>query len=268
MLRARILTAVVAGLMLLAVLFALPALFARVIIAGLLLIGAWEWSGFFGSGNGSRYAFVALVAAMIVPAFVWLQDIGDFEAIFQIALVWWVLAFIWIFFYPTPIAKPVAWLCGVLVIVPAFIALDWLYQLGVWNLLFMLAIVWVADIGAYFAGKAFGRVKLAVSISPGKTWEGVIGGLIAVTLLIGAESAMLGFPMLEVLPLGLAVAVISVVGDLTVSMFKRSVGVKDSGTLFPGHGGLLDRADGIMAAAPVFALGMIWLNPGMLGIGS
>ena len=268
MLKTRILTAVVAGLILLAVLFVLPELLARAIIACLLLIGAWEWSGFFGAGNGSRYAFVALVAAMIVPAFMWLQEIGDFEAIFQIALVWWVLAFVWTFFYPTSIAKPVAWLCGLLVIVPAFIALDWLFRLGVWNLLFMLAIVWIADIGAYFAGKAFGRVKLAVAISPGKTWEGVIGGLAAVTLLIGIESALLDFPMLEVLPLGLAVAVISVIGDLTVSMFKRSAGVKDSGMLFPGHGGLLDRADGIMAAAPVFALGMIWLNPGMLGIGT
>lgn len=263
MLKTRILTAVVAGLILLAVLFALPELLARAVIAGLMLMGAWEWSGFFGSENSSRYAFVALVAAMILPAFIWLREVGDLAAVFQIALVWWVLAFIWTFFFPTPIARTVAWLGGLLVIVPAFIALDWLFQLGVWTLLFMLAIVWVADIGAYFAGKAFGRVKLAEAISPGKTWEGVIGGLLAVTLLISIESALLGFPMLDVLPLGLAVAVISVVGDLTVSMFKRNAGLKDSGNLFPGHGGVLDRVDSVTAAVPLFALEVTWI--GLLG---
>ena len=266
MLKTRILTAVVAGLILLAVLFVLPTLFTRVLIACLMLVGAWEWSGFADAKSSHRYVFVTLVAAMILPAFIWLQGTDDLKSIFQIALVWWVLAFVWIFFFPTPIAKAIVWLCGLLVIVPAFIALDWLYQVGVPTLLFMLAIVWVADIGAYFAGKAFGRVKLAAAISPGKTWEGVIGGLLGVTLLTGIESALLDFPMLEILPLAYSVAVISVVGDLTVSMFKRNAGVKDSGTLFPGHGGLLDRADGILAAAPVFALGMIWLSPGMLGI--
>jgi phosphatidate cytidylyltransferase len=266
MLKQRIITAVVAALVLLAVLFAIPTYLARGIIATLLIIGAWEWSGFLRAATSGRYLFVALVAAMIGSVLLGLGQVSSTGSVFQLALAWWVLAFVWIFFFPTPIAKPIAWLCGVLVIVPAFVALDWLYRISPWTLVFMLLIVWVADIGAYFAGKAFGRVKLAVRISPGKTWEGAIGGLAAVTLLVALESVWLDFPMSSVLPLALAVAVISVVGDLTVSMFKRTAGVKDSGALFPGHGGLLDRADGIMAAAPVFSLGLIWLDPSILGL--
>ena len=266
MLKQRIITAVIAALVLLAILFAIPSQITRGVIATLFIIGAWEWSGFLNAGESGRYAFVALIATMIVSVLLGLGQVDNPEPVFQLALVWWVLAFIWTFFFPTPIAKPVAWLCGILVIVPAFVAIDWLYQISPWTLLFMLLIVWVANICAYFAGKTFGRIKLAVNISPGKTWEGAIGGLAAVALVVALESVWLDFPMTSVLPLALAVSVISVVGDLTVSMFKRSTGVKDSGTLFPGHGGFLDRADGIMAAAPVFSLGMVWLGPSILGL--
>lgn len=266
MLKQRIVTAVIAALVLLAILFVIPSQIARGVIAILFIIGAWEWSGFLRAEMSGRYLFVALIATMIVSVLLGLGQVSNPEPVFQLALVWWVLAFIWTFFFPTPIAKPIAWLCGILVIVPAFVAIDWLYQISPWTLLFMLLIVWVADIGAYFAGKTFGRVKLAVNISPGKTWEGAIGGLAAVTLVVALEGVWLDFPMSSVLPMAIAVSVISVVGDLTVSIFKRTAGVKDSGSLFPGHGGFLDRADGIMAAAPVFSLGLIWLGPSILGI--
>ncbi len=109
-------------------------------------------------------------------------------------------------------------------------------------------------------GKQFGRVKLAPSISPGKTWEGVFGGLLVVTLLAAATALWTGNDLAVLLPFCLAVAVLSIVGDLTVSMFKRTAGVKDSGTLFPGHGGVLDRVDSVAAAAPLFALGLGWLG--------
>jgi phosphatidate cytidylyltransferase len=120
----------------------------------------------------------------------------------------------------------------------------------------MLLIVWIADIGAYFVGKGFGRVKLAPAISPGKTWEGVLGGLTAVVLLAAIGSPTLGIGIAVLVPFCLAVSMLSVVGDLTVSMFKRAAGVKDSGSIFPGHGGLLDRMDSVTAAAPLFAFAL------------
>jgi phosphatidate cytidylyltransferase len=125
-------------------------------------------------------------------------------------------------------------------------------------LLFALLIVWVADSGAFFAGKAFGRVKLAPKISPGKTWEGVVGGLVAVGLLTLGRSFWVETDLAVFVPFCLAAACLSIVGDLTVSMFKRSAGVKDSGTLFPGHGGVLDRIDSVASATPLFALGVTW----------
>lgn len=260
MLKQRFVTAVVAALALLAVLFVLPQQYARIIIALLLLTGAWEWSAFLGGGRPERLIFVAIAAALMAPHLAGLDTAVELRLVLRIALVWWALAFLWIFIYPTSIPKFVAWLAGILVIVPAYIAVDWLYVQGAWVLLLALAPVWVADIGAYFSGKAFGRVKLAPAISPGKTWEGAIGGMLAVVALVLALKAALGIPLTGLLPLCLAVGVISIVGDLTVSMFKRYTGVKDSGALFPGHGGFLDRADGIMAAAPLFALGLQWIG--------
>ena len=130
MLKQRIITAVIAALVLLAILFAIPSQITRGVIATLFIIGAWEWSGFLKAGDSGRYAFVALIATMIVSVLLGLGQVSNPEPVFQLALVWWVLAFIWTFFFPTPIAKPVAWLCGILVIVPAFVAIDWLYQIS------------------------------------------------------------------------------------------------------------------------------------------
>ena len=114
--------------------------------------------------------------------------------------------------------------------------------------------------GAYFAGRRFGRVRLAPRVSPGKTWEGVIGGLICAAITAAAGAAILGHAVGPALPLGMSVAAISVVGDMTVSMFKRNAGLKDSGNLFPGHGGVLDRVDSVTAAAPLFILEAGWLG--------
>ena len=147
-----------------------------------------------------------------------------------------------------------------MVLVPAWAALDQLYMQMPNLLLFALLIVWVADIGAYFVGRGFGRVKLAPEVSPGKTWEGVLGGLAAVTVLAALGSRLLDIEIAVLVPLALAMAMLSIVGDLTVSMFKRAAGVKDSGTLFPGHGGVLDRIDSVTAAAPLFALALAWIG--------
>jgi len=259
MLKTRIITAVVSLAILGAILFVVPETVARIFIALIILAGAWEWSGFLQvSANGVRYVYVLLMAALMATIYFLAPEMS--ERILQIACIWWFGAFIWTFLYPTPIPAIVRWICGALVLVPAFVALLMLYNLSPQVLLFALLIVWAADVGAYFAGKQFGRVKLAPSISPGKTWEGVIGGLIMVIILTLAWAHFAAMELAVLLPFCLGVAALSIVGDLTVSMFKRTSGVKDSGTFFPGHGGVLDRVDSVAAAAPLFALGLNWLG--------
>ena len=261
MLRQRVLTAIVALSILTVVMFVVPAIVTRTVITLLMLGAAWEWSGFiFSKENKLRFVYVLFIAILIAAIYLNLPDAGLVDIVLKISLGWWLAALAWMFFFPTPIAKPVAWICGALVIVPAWLALDLLYLQRPELLLFMLLIVWVADIGAYFVGKGFGRVKLASKISPGKTWEGVLGGLTAVTLLAAVGSQVLEIDIAVLVPFCVAIAMISIVGDLTESMFKRDAGVKDSGTLFPGHGGILDRIDSVTSAAPLFVLALSWMG--------
>ncbi|MCH7833837.1 MAG: phosphatidate cytidylyltransferase [Proteobacteria bacterium] len=259
MLKQRVITSIVALAAFMVVLFEVPAVVAQVVIAILIIGGAWEWSRFLGaSGLASRIIYVALLAALMGLA-AW-QLAASSMFIFQLALVWWLAALVWVFFFPTPIPLALRWLCGALVLVPLFVALIALYRNDPALLLFALLIVWAADTGAYFAGRQFGRVKLAPRISPNKTWEGVIGGLLVVVLMSFAGAAWVDIELAVLIPFCLAVACMSIVGDLTVSMFKRNAGLKDSGTLFPGHGGVLDRIDSVAAAAPLFALGVSWMG--------
>ncbi|MNH04774.1 Phosphatidate cytidylyltransferase [compost metagenome] len=153
-------------------------------------------------------------------------------------------------------------LIGLLVLLPAWQGLVLLkhWPLGNWLILSVMVLVWAADIGAYFSGRAFGKRKLAPQVSPGKSWEGVYGGL-AVSLLITLGvgiSRDWGFGQILLGLLGAALLVMSsVVGDLTESMFKRRSGIKDSSNLLPGHGGVLDRIDSLTAAIPIFAV-LLW----------
>ncbi|MGB5344612.1 MAG: phosphatidate cytidylyltransferase [Woeseia sp.] len=259
MLKQRVITAIIAIVVLGVVLFVLPASAARFVIAAVMLVAAWEWGGFLGQSTATRGLCVVVVAALQGLLY-FLLSTGDLAAldVFRVALVSWVAALVWLFFYPTPVPRWLTWLAAVLVLLPAWLALDYVYRASPTLLLFMLVIVWAADIGAYFAGKQFGRVKLAPRVSPGKTWEGVFGGVALVVALSFAGAGYLGLRPATLLPFSVCVALLSIVGDLTVSAFKRSVHMKDSGTLFPGHGGLLDRIDSVMAAAPLFALGMAW----------
>ncbi|MDX2411506.1 MAG: phosphatidate cytidylyltransferase [Woeseiaceae bacterium] len=253
----RVITAVIALLLLAIVLFFVPPIVAQVVIIAVILAGAWEWSAFLGaSGNGVRFMYVCGIGVLL--AAVTLAPGVDASLVFKISMVWWMIAFVWTFFYPTAIPIAVRWIVGILILVPVYLALIGLYQAGPSILLFALLVIWVADSGAFFAGKTMGKVKLAPSISPGKTWEGVIGGLVAVGLLALVRSIWVETDLMVFVPFCLAAGCLSVIGDLTISMFKRNAGVKDSGTLFPGHGGVLDRIDSVAAAAPLFALGATW----------
>lgn len=259
MLKTRIVTAVVALIALGIILFVIPGRAAEAIIGVVVLAGAWEWSAFVGAPTAvTRAFFVIAVAAAIGALYAVMPQYS--ELTLQIACLWWFCAFVWTLFFPTPIPTFIGWVAGALVLVPMYVALALLYRMGPEVLLFALLIVWAADAGAFFAGKLFGRVKLAPSISPGKTWEGVVGGLLVVAGLAVAAAYWTSIGLSVLLPFCLAVAVLSIVGDLTVSMFKRTAGVKDSGKLFPGHGGVLDRVDSVAAAAPLFALGIGWLG--------
>jgi phosphatidate cytidylyltransferase len=147
--------------------------------------------------------------------------------------------------------------------VPAWVALNRLrldFDRGAEWVLFALILVWVADIGAFFVGRRFGRTRLAPSVSPGKTWEGVVGGTIASALVAVGGSAWFNIPLLRFLPLCLAVVAFSIVGDLTESLLKRFAGMKDSGSLFPGHGGVMDRIDSVTGAAPILFFGLVALG--------
>lgn len=258
MLKQRILTAIVTLIVVAAMLFLFPTWATRLIIAALMVVAAWEWSGLLPGQlqQAQRTMYVGLIVVLVAGVFYLVPDGLSSQKFFALASAWWMVAFVWLLLHPTPIPPAVGWICGALIIVPAWFSLDWIFLRDGVSLLLLLLIVVGADTGAYFGGKLFGRVKLAPRISPGKTWEGVIGGMVVVAVLAVAYAIQTDGKLSVYLPLCLAIAVISIVGDLTVSVFKRRAGVKDSGWLFPGHGGVLDRIDSIAAATPVFALAL------------
>jgi phosphatidate cytidylyltransferase len=262
-LRKRIITAVILVVLLLGVLLGLPPWATVIVVTALVLAGAWEWSAFLRPPSTvARFGYVALVALLLLGARYLAADTDGRHLILITALIWWLVALGWIIFAPRSVATWSAGLAGVLALVPAWVALVWLRYLpsGAYWVLFTLLLVWGADIGAYFAGHRFGHTRLAPAVSPGKTWEGVAGGFALSAVVAVAGSVWFGLPLYAFGPLCLAVVGFSIVGDLTESLLKRFAGVKDSGTLFPGHGGVMDRIDSVTGAAPVLFFGLTMLG--------
>lgn len=270
MLKTRFITALILAPLALLVLFWFPLSWFLVAIDVVLLLGAWEWTRLAGfERTGHQAAYIASVA-VILGVFHLLGDVSLLMPLLLVALFFWGAALVWVLRYPeTGLWDSLAGrlLCGYLVLLPVWVALASL-KAGALNnelILMLLLLVWAADIGAYFSGKRFGKNKLAPEVSPGKTREGLYGGLLC-CLLVGAgygfwfelEAAGLVYLML----LSLLVGSISVLGDLFESMLKRNRGMKDSSQLLPGHGGVLDRLDSLTAAAPLFVLGVQFLNLG------
>lgn len=263
-LRKRIFTAAVLVAVLLCVLLLLPPAATVIVVSAIVLLGAWEWSAFLRLPNVAlRAAYVLLIGVLMFAAWSFSVTAVARNFVMQVALIWWCVAFLWVTLAPRRAAGWSAGLAGVLALVPAWLALLRL-RVGLADgaqwVLFAFLLVWVADIGAYFCGRHFGRVRLAPHVSPSKTWEGVMGGMLLSALCALAGAAWFHLPALTFLLLCLGAVAFSVVGDLTESLLKRFAGVKDSGTLFPGHGGVMDRIDSLTAAAPVLFIGLALLG--------
>jgi phosphatidate cytidylyltransferase len=259
MIRQRIATAVVLAAGLLLVLFALPLWLSALLLGLLLAIGAWEWSALARlqrTGTRAGFVFLTVLAGLAAAAagekaLGWLL-LADVSA--------WLLGLFWMLRYPVPVPPWFSLACGLVVL-----SIGWaliVHLLGDWGALwalFVFGIVAAADVGAFFAGRRFGRRKLAPTVSPGKTWEGVVGGLLLVSIVASGGAQILGVPIRAAVLAAIAVAAFSILGDLTVSMLKRSAGLKDSGQIFPGHGGVLDRIDSLLAALPLYVLLFGWV---------
>jgi phosphatidate cytidylyltransferase len=263
-LKTRIITAAVLIGLLLFILLWLPPFATKIAMTAVVLAGAWEWSAFLKlRSRAARVLYVAAVAACL--AAMWQLTLAEPRCllVLLVALAWWVIALLWVIFAPRRAAPWSAGLAGVLALTPAWVAMVRLrvdVPHGEQWLLFALCLVWAADIGAYFAGRAFGRIRLAPQVSPGKTWEGVLGGLALAALVALWGSRWFAVPVIQLLPLCLGVVAFSIVGDLTESLLKRFAGLKDSGTLFPGHGGVMDRIDSLTSAMPVLLQGLMVLG--------
>ena len=263
-LRKRVATAAVLIALLLAVLFWLPVAATVALLTLVVLGGAWEWSAFLKLADPrSRAAYVGLIGLFLPLAWLATRTSAGLEALLSLALLWWLVALVWIVAAPRRVTRWSAALAGLLSLVPAWLALMRLRiqtAHGAQWVLFALLLVWMADIGAYFCGRRFGKRRLAPSVSPGKTWEGALGGFIASGVVAVVGGAWFRLPLERFLGLCLGAIAFSIVGDLTESLLKRFAGMKDSGTLFPGHGGVMDRIDSVTGAAPVLLLGLTFLG--------
>ncbi len=271
MLKQRLLTAAVLIPFLIFGILTLSAPYFTLMFAVIILLASWEWGGVVKlSGSSKRVTYVTVVGlSMAVMWFFVERESGDWLALPVISLFWWLLALVWVLTYPKSASRwssPwVLFIIGFLVLVPAWSALVMLHvqsEHGPYLVLYLLALIAIADTSAYFGGRQWGKHKLAPDVSPGKTWEGVVSAVVVSTIfaLIAADFfALPGNQWLPFAVLSLVTVCFSILGDLTESMFKRYAGLKDSGTILPGHGGILDRIDGVTAAAPVFVVGF-WLG--------
>jgi phosphatidate cytidylyltransferase len=263
-LQKRIVTAAVLVAILLAVLLLLPPVATVIALTLLVLAGAWEWSAFLRApGTAMRITYVVAIGVLLPVVWQVTRTPQGLNAVMAIAVVWWLAALAWIILAPTRVQPWSAAVAGILALVPAWVALLRLrldLERGAEWTLFALVLVWAADVGGFFFGRRYGSVRLAPQVSPGKTWEGVLGGMALSAVVAVLGSYWFDLEVITFVPLCLAVVAFSIVGDLTESLLKRFAGVKDSGTLFPGHGGVMDRIDSVTGAAPVLFLGLMALN--------
>lgn len=266
MLKQRLLTAAILGTLVIWCVLVLPATWFGVVLLIIILLAAWEWGGLLGLKFSGRIAYCILVLGLMMLAWLLLENQAFLVIVLSLACVYWCVVLVWLRRYganPALRAPVLAWqLVGIITLVVPWIALMGLRSapaFGPGYVLFFIVLIWIADSGAYFAGRRWGCHKLAPRISPGKTREGAYGALIMTLLFAIGGATVLGFESVQ-WPLFVMICMVTVVfsmaGDLFESMLKRQYGAKDSSSLLPGHGGILDRMDSLTAAAPIFLLGL------------
>jgi phosphatidate cytidylyltransferase len=273
--RQRVVTAIALVLGLLALLFSLSPLTFSLVVVSVVLLAGWEWANLMGlSAKRHKLAYIALLALVLSVAALGLNLFGTLnvslgQSLCLIASVLWAVIFLWIQGYPSSAIlwspRPILGLLGLVLLSITWVAIALIIHQphGPWLLLFAFAVVALADVGGYVAGNLFGKHKLAPLVSPGKTWEGFFGGILLQCILIASMASFMPEKITTVMLLALVlpVSLYSVLGDLFESMIKRHNGVKDSGNILPGHGGVLDRIDGLIAALPLFILLFLLLSP-------
>ncbi len=267
MLRQRIITGIIIAPIALAGVFLLPPGEFALFVGAVLTVAAWEWANFAGLSGVMRFVYAAMIAAAMFGIY-FLPPVPVLLA----GLLWWTIALVLVLGYPGFDElwgnKAVIVIIGFVVLLPGFSALNATQQFPQSDFLICLLffLIWGADIGAYFSGRAFGRRKLAPRVSPGKSWAGFFGGIATSGVIAALMALYQGSPVLmsrtglAYLAVCMGIAVVSVLGDLTISMFKRHRDIKDSSNLLPGHGGFLDRIDSLLSASPVFALYLLFAS--------
>jgi len=274
----RLITALVLAPLALAAVFYLPPIGFALFLGAAFVIAAWEWAAFCGWNSPVHKSSFALGTALwylicyqaLPQNLHWpIQSNEATQMALWTGIGWWLLAVLLVLSFSRSKHlwqnnKLLKALMGWLTLVPSFAAL-WLLRnvnyeqssfTGAWLIFALLGLVWAADVGGYVIGKPFGKHKLLPDVSPGKTLEGMLGGLAFVMLFVTAVAATMQWPegVAYWYLAALLLTLLSVFGDLSESMFKRVAGLKDSGSIFPGHGGILDRIDSLTATAPLFAL--------------
>jgi phosphatidate cytidylyltransferase len=287
LLKQRIITALILAPAAISAIFYLSLINFAAVMLVVMAIGAWEWGPLMGCANKRyRIAFVSVTSILIATLWYFLpldtlwdapkHLVDEANIVLWLAVAWWLLSAGLTFLYPRfskfwSSHRSVRGLFGWLTLVPTWLAFMALrssdYQVdpyhGAQLLMFLFLMVWSADVGAYFVGKSIGKHKLLPNVSPGKTLEGFLGGVIFDCVMVVIAGYFIDWTMAQyriVIPVTILITTISVLGDLNESMFKRQAGVKDSGTILPGHGGILDRIDSLTATAPIYALCYAYLG--------
>lgn len=269
MLKYRLLTAFLLGPLILWAIYALPETYFVLFSFVLVTIGAWEWAVFAGWVKPLQRGLFLAVNILLFIATLLLQNTELNLTIISASLLWWLVCIPLLLSFPFQKnnflqAKGIKSIVGIVLLLGTLVSMVMIRnnpEYGSAFVLYLILIIWFADSGAYFAGRALGKNKLIPNVSPGKTWEGVTGAII-VTLIVAVISLdLLNIPSshsIIFILITFVTVVYSIVGDLSESMFKRMANIKDSGSLLPGHGGMLDRIDSLMSGLPVFFAGL-WL---------